>query len=848
MTGQQRTSGAGLGTVAGVFTPSILTILGIVLFLRLGYVVGVSGLDRALLIIAMANTISVLTTFSLSAIATNFQVKGGGDYYLISRTLGLGFGGAIGIVLFLAQSVSIGFYCVGFGEIIAAMVPAAGPLAVPMVAMIAIAALFALAWVGMDWAAKFQYAIMALMALALLSFALGAVGHWNVDLLAANWSQPPSVDLWVAFAVFFPAVTGFTQGVSLSGDLRDPGKSIPAGTFAAVIVSIAIYLLAAVLLAGANPPATLIEDYTALQKTGISGWLISLGIIAAALSSALASFLGAPRILQALAKDRIFPLLRPFGRGVGPGANPRRGVMLSGAIALLVAVLGDLNAVAQVVSMFFLASYGLVNYATYYEAKAASPSFRPTFRWYTPALSLAGMIACAGAMLAINAAAAAAAIALLAGVMQYLKFRGAGARWADNRRSHSLQRVRHHLLAAARELEHPRDWRPYILAFSDSAERRAPLLRFANWIEGGSGLTTVVRVLIGEGSPVIRQRDEAIAALRQELRQAGSSAFPLVISAPSIEVAAPILAQSVGIGPIRTNTVLVNWLEESDGLPQDWDDTRYGQNLRMAFRLGCNLLILRAAADAWATLDACPVPDRRIDVWWHADASGELMLLLAYLMTRDPQWRDAAVRLLVPVLPDHREGRLQAVRELLAAARIDADPVPVESADTESMLEHSRGASLVMLRVAIREGRLLDSFGKPMQAVAERLPLAVMAMAARSVELDAQPDVGGAGDAAAALDRFVDAGRRLAKLQTLARDTEAAAAQARQALADAAEPERETLQAQLARAEQEAREAVRRLAKAQAKLQDAEQELQRLGIEQHASKAGAPRDESTAAS
>jgi amino acid transporter len=226
-----------LGTFSGVFTPSILTILGIILFLRLGYVVGNAGLGRALLIIGLANVISILTSFSLSAIATNMKVKGGGDYYLISRTLGVEFGGAIGIVLFLAQSVSIAFYCIGFGEAVAAMLPGGGEALPQIIAALAVSFLFVFAWLGADWATRFQYVVMTILAVALFSFFAGGLAKWENATLVQNWTSPASgPGFWVLFAIFFPAVTGFTQGVSMSGDLKDAGRSLPLGTFFAVPV------------------------------------------------------------------------------------------------------------------------------------------------------------------------------------------------------------------------------------------------------------------------------------------------------------------------------------------------------------------------------------------------------------------------------------------------------------------------------------------------------------------------------------------------------------------------------------------------------------------------------------
>jgi len=356
-----------MGTFAGVFTPSILTILGIILFLRLGYVVGNAGLGRALIIITLANAISVLTSISISAIATNIKVKGGGDYYLISRTLGPEFGGAIGLVLFLAQSVSIAFYCIGFGEAMTALLPQSTFTTSRIIAIFAVSLLFIFAWLGADWATRFQYVVMALLAAALFSFFSGGLVRWEMATLVQNWTAPSQgPEFWIIFAIFFPAVTGFTQGVSMSGDLKNPGESLPMGTFMAVGVSIVVYFGAALLFAGVLSNEILMKDYGSMKRVARFSVLINAGVVAATLSSAMASFLGAPRILQSLAKDRIFPFLLPFGKGSGPTDNPRRGVLLSAAIALVTIGMGQLNFIARVVSMFFLISYGLLNYATYY--------------------------------------------------------------------------------------------------------------------------------------------------------------------------------------------------------------------------------------------------------------------------------------------------------------------------------------------------------------------------------------------------------------------------------------------------------------------------------------------------
>jgi amino acid transporter len=735
-------STTGLGTFAGVFTPSILTILGIILFLRLGYVVGETGLARALIVIALANAISVLTSLSVAAISTNIRVKGGGDYYLISRTLGIGFGGAIGLVLFLAQSISIGFYCMGFGEVVSQMAGLSDTAhAAQWIAAGAIAALFVLAWFGTDWATRFQYVVMAAIFAALASFIFGAAGHWNRALFDAGWSRPSDgLSFWVAFAIFFPAVTGFTQGVSMSGDLRDASHSIPRGVLSAVGVSIVVYFGVAVLLAGSQAGMVLREDYFALKRDMAWPLLFDIGVIAATLSSALASFLGAPRILQSPAQDEVFPFLSAFSHGHGPLHNPRRAVALAGAAALIVVALGNLNLVASVVSMFFLISYGLLNYATYFEARAAGPSFRPTFRFYHSRVGFAGALACLGAMLAIDLRAGVAAAAIVFGIYHYLRLRGTPSRWADSRRSHHLQQVREHLLAAAAESEHPRDWRPQLLVFSDAPERRRQLLRFARWIEGGCGLTTIVRVLVGEGTEVLEKRREALEALQSEVRDAGFDVFPLVVAGADLEDTIASVIQSAGIGPLRTNTVIANWVTAHDGRALTLATQRFSRNLRTAFRLGCNLLVLDADAVEWQTLDSVPSAERNIDIWWRQNKTGELMLLLGHLVTRADSWQGSHLRVFAePTDGETEEDVAARLAAMLEDYRIDAE-VTVCPVEPEEIVARSGDAALVFVPFSVQAGVLYGPAGGDLIAYLNKLPIVVLTLAAQDVDLDADPD------------------------------------------------------------------------------------------------------------
>ncbi|MBN2468549.1 MAG: amino acid permease [Deltaproteobacteria bacterium] len=833
LTGKRKGNGEGtMGTFAGVFTPSVLTILGIILFLRLGFVVGSAGLGRGLLIIGLANCISILTTISLSAIATNLKVKRGGDYYLISRTLGVEFGGAIGIVLFLAQSVSIAFYCIGFGEAVCHLLPQETLFSAPIMAAGAVALLFVFAWLGADWATKFQYVVMGILIGALLSFFSGGIVHWDGALLSRNWSHPASGgDFWMLFAIFFPAVTGFTQGVSMSGDLKDPGKSLPFGTFAAVGISMAIYFGSAIVFAATLPSEILIADFGAMKQVASFDLFIVAGVIAATLSSGMASFLGAPRILQSMAQDRIFPVLLPFAQGSGATANPRRGVLLSAGIAYATICLGELNIIAPIVSMFFLVSYGLLNYATYYEARASSPSFRPRFRWFDKRLSLSGCVVCLGAMLAIDIFAGLIAVSILFSVFQYLKRTAGPSRWSDSSRSFHLQQVREHLLAAAAEPEHARDWRPQLLAFSDHARRRGWLLKFCEWIEGGSGLTSVARILAGEGIKMLKLRDDAEAELRADIAKHNSKAFPLALVSPNIPEGIHTLVQAFGVGPLRVNTAVFNWVEHLPGRFFGLGEERYGNFLRSAFRFGCNIIVLDVKEEEWATLDTLPPKDRRIDVWWWGDATSQLVLLLAYLMKRSEDWDGAKIRVLAADYERKTKKAKEELKTRMEEVRIEAEPKVIVNARAETIKKESGDATIVLLPFRLRGNQVLGPFGDKIEDLLPALPMTALVLAAEDIDLEAEPEDGKAGETARLLDELSDSERKLREAEKEAsKALETAEEQiAERKIAVVSGDEKEAQDTDKAKGEAE--RAARKAAKAKAKFGEAVRKAKAAGVD-----------------
>jgi hypothetical protein len=617
----------------------------------------------------------------------------------------------------------------------------------------------------------------------------------------------------------------------MSGDLANPGKSLPLGTFLAVGLSAVVYVGVALVFAGAMPGAELIADYQAMRRVSLVPWLVDAGVIAATLSSALASFLGAPRILQSLAADRIFPL-GFFATGHGPANNPRRGVLLSAGIAYGTITLGDLNVIAPVVSMFFLLSYGLLNYATYIEARANSPSFRPRFHWFNARLSLAGAIGCMGVMLAVHPTAAVISVVLLFAIYQYVAGTAAVERWADSGRSHRFQRMRDDLLAMATEPEHPRYWRPILLAFSDSSERRERLLRFASWIEGGSGLTTVVRVVQGSGPQIRRVRKEAEDALRAEVDRLGLHVFPRAIVAPNVDQAVPLLLQAYGLGPVRANTVLLNWPDWA----KDHADLRtnnFVRRLRVALRFTCNLVILNAGAHDFETIEKTRPGKRSIDVWHRDNATGRLMLLLAYLMTRTAPWQDAHIRLLTTAPKDRSKSEvIEEMERMLDDVRIAAEPVIVGKAEPRTVIEHSCGSSAVFLPFGVTDDNPTCAYGPPKELLPQ-LGLTALVLGAQDIELDADPEAGQLGEIAQAVDAAEKASKTVARKQEDALRTAAEAEEKQEELEAAvekgADPKKlAELESATREAAGEAERSKRRAAKALAKAESAAEEADTL--------------------
>lgn len=713
------------GTFGGVFTPNVLTILGIILFLRIGWVVGQAGMWGALSIVLLANIISLLTGLSLSAVATSMKVRAGGNYYLISRSLGLEIGGAIGIPLYLSQAISVAFYIIGFTE--ALYTVEFFQQFDPRLISIAVAILFAvIAYVGADFALKIQYFILAILIASIISF---FAGGWNsftepfTEGLYTVYSEggvAESISYWAVFAVFFPAVTGIEVGTSLSGDLKDPSKSIPLGTIASILVTAVIYMLVVVWFAYHTVDARgLVEDNLAMQRIAIVPSLILAGVWASTLSSALGSILAAPRTLQAIAVDRVVP--KWMAGQLGSRTEPRVAVLITSAIAIGVILMGNLNAVAPVISMFFLNTYGMVNLAAAIEKLVGNPSFRPRFQvpWY---VSLLGALGCYGAMFLINWIATIVAIVISYGVYFYLKRQQMERTWGDVRSGIWFALARFALLELEHTRWHVKNWRPNLMVFTGQPHNRQQLVQVANWLSQGQGIVTFFQFIVGDVEKMAGRGMRAMAHkhIRDYIQENNMLAFAEVEIVSDFMQGALSVAQAHGIGGLGSNTALVGWSGTAKGRASQME------LLRNFVALQKSVIFLNY------------VPSRgfgqrkRIQVWWQGGGgNADLMLLLAYIISQHGSWRDVEILLMRVV---HAKAGVTDtethMNHLLETARVDAHPVIIVDTEnrpiTEVIEENSGAADLTLLGMQVPKEADAAAYSERLNELAQSVGTALL--------------------------------------------------------------------------------------------------------------------------
>uniref|UniRef100_I3JZF5 Solute carrier family 12 member 2 n=1 Tax=Oreochromis niloticus TaxID=8128 RepID=I3JZF5_ORENI len=611
------------GWIKGVLVRCMLNIWGVMLFIRMSWIVGQAGIALACVIVAMATVVTTITGLSTSAIATNGFVKGGGAYYLISRSLGPEFGGSIGLIFAFANAVAVAMYVVGFAETVVELLVGIDAVMtdeindIRIIGTITIIILLGISVAGMEWEAKAQIFLLVVLITAIFNYFIGsfipvkskeAKGFMGYDASIMWENIGPDFrgeTFFSVFAIFFPAATGILAGANISGDLADPQMAIPKGTLLAILITGIVYLGVAVSTGGScilrdasgNVNDTISSQFmancsTAACKFGydfstcknedtcryglhrdfqvmslVSGFgpIITAGIFSATLSSALASLVSAPKVFQALCKDNIYPGLQMFAKGYGKNNEPLRGYILTFGIALAFILIAELNTIAPIISNFFLASYALINFSVFHASLANSPGWRPSFKYYNMWVSLAGAILCCGVMFVINWAAALLTNVIVMALYIYVSHKKPDVNWGSSTQALTYHQALTHTLHLSGVEDHVKNFRPQCLVMTGYPNSRPALLDLVHSFTKNVGLMICGHIRTGYRRPNFKELATDQARYQRWLLKNETKAFYTPVFAEDLKQGSQYLLQAAGLGRLKPNTLVL-------GFKNDWRD------------------------------------------------------------------------------------------------------------------------------------------------------------------------------------------------------------------------------------------------------------------------------------
>ena len=536
------------GTFGGVFTPNVLTILGVIMYLRLGWVVGQVGFLGAVAIIVLAKSVTICTGLSMSSITTNIRIGAGGAYSIISKSLGLEAGGSIGIPLYIAQTLSAALYIIGFTEGWLRVFPDHAPLVVSSVAW---AILLTISYISAQFAIRIQFIIMTIMGLSIVSFF--ATPATSVEPFLWVKSPEPDVGFWQVYAIFFPAVTGIMAGANMSGDLKEPRKAIPFGTMGAIAVTLIIYIAIAFIATMVSTPEELLSNQMVMVDKAFWGPIVIAGIMGATFSSALGSMLGAPRLLQALAEHKTVPFHKKLA--VKTASNePRNAIIVTGIFIELALLTGNLDALASLITMFFLITYGMLNLVVFIQQSMKIISFRPTFKVHR-LIPFVGALACLFMMFLINPTFS--VVALLTIIMTYvwLVRRELEADWGDIRGGIFMTLAERMTRIAEKFPQHQISWKPDLLVPIEDPKLWAGSLLFIKDIISPAGSMFAFTV---ENNPEDKEESRnALYELLTPLQEQNLIINGIVLEDKSFLHGASLVVQTLRGGAFRPNLLFL---------------------------------------------------------------------------------------------------------------------------------------------------------------------------------------------------------------------------------------------------------------------------------------------------
>lgn len=690
---------------APVFLAAISTILGAILFLRFGYAVANVGLMGAVMLILMGHAITIPTGLAIAEIATNLKVEGGGEYFIISRSFGFTVGGTIGISLYLSQAISVAFYLIAFSEAFRPLFPLVEKQFgfVPDIRMVSIPAALILITLmvrkGANIGVTALWGVVAILGISLTMFFLGHPTEnapAQVPLLGTV-SNPDS--FFLVFAIIFPAFTGMTAGVGLSGDLKNPRKSIPLGTLTGTLVGMIVYILVVIKLAFSASPEDMAADQFIMGKIALWDPIIPIGLGAATLSSAIGSIMIAPRTLQALAADKILPVTgwnNFLSAGKGDTNEPVNSTMLTAVIVMVFVSMGSVDFVAQIISMFFMITYGALCSISFLEHFAGNPSYRPTFRtkWY---LSLVGAIAAFVIMFQMNPLYATLAFIAMAVIYTLLNRSRSSERGLTAVLKGVLFQMTRQLqvLIQKKQAQVTMDnWRPSFIAISKHSLTRLAPFDLLRWISHHYGFGSFIHFTQAPLTHETNEDSKEIIEKMIEMSQASNSGIYVdTIISPSFKTAIAQIVQIPGIAGMDNNSLLFEFKQES---PDELEDIIDG--CTFASVTGFNICILRSSDRHFGY-------HRKIHIWLRPGdlRNANLMIILAYIIIGHRDWRKSEVTLYATFTPEDMASKKRELYRLVTQGQIlishkNVQTIKLESGEDfeEYVSENSEDADLVI--------------------------------------------------------------------------------------------------------------------------------------------------------
>ncbi|XP_067205871.1 solute carrier family 12 member 4 isoform X5 [Linepithema humile] len=792
--------GARMGTLIGVYLPCIQNIFGVILFIRLTWVVGTAGALQGFFIVLCCCCVTMLTAISMSAIATNGKVPAGGSYFMISRSLGPEFGGAVGMLFYTGTTLAAAMYIIGAVEIVLTyMAPSLSIFGdftkdanimynnFRVYGTILLMIMGTIVFVGVKFVNKFATVALACVILSIIAVYVGLFVNINgneslklcvlgrrllkdlnvatdcnknvsgvlhrlycgnstrqqqcdpyylqnnltvmngirglasgvflenvwdsyqeegqlivygsdpkdMDVLSGSSFNQVQVDLTTTFTIligiFFPSVTGIMAGSNRSGDLADAQKSIPIGTICAILTTSTVYLSTVLLFAGTVDNLLLRDKFgqsiggklVVANMAWPNQWVILIGSFLSTLGAGLQSLTGAPRLLQAIARDGIIPFLSPFATSSSRG-EPTRALVLTVLICQCGILLGNVDYLAPLLSMFFLMCYGFVNLACALQTLLRTPNWRPRFKYYHWSLSFLGLALCIAIMFMTSWYYALLAMGMAGCIYKYIEYRGAEKEWGDGIRGLALSAARYSLLRLEEGPPHTKNWRPQILILAKLTDDLVPkyrkLFAFANQLKAGKGLTISVSCISGDYT---QNSGEALAA-KQSLKKTATEekvkGFVDVLVVRNIVDGLSSLVQTTGLGGLKPNTVILGW-------PYGWRQSEEERTWRVFLQTVRSVQAAKMALLVPKGINFFPDSSEKIigniDVWWIVHDGG-LLMLLPFLLKQHRTWKNCKMRIFtVAQMEDNSIQMKKDLKKFLYDLRIEAEVEIVEMTNTD---------------------------------------------------------------------------------------------------------------------------------------------------------------------